>query len=191
VALEPDVKCCLNGIAVVLLLLLTWGAASPALAEPQMLDPCPEGLDRVSFPSGEWVGILVFDATGDGLPDVFIADTNRGGNAGEPWRLNRATPGGGFEIVGSVFFHPKGFRLVGTRLETYWRSNAASGTFVTYRISDESITQIEKTELLYANDPEYERRSKAISDWRPNLQGSWFSALRTEAGERRCREQRW
>ena len=180
-------RSCRNSVMVGLIFLIL-GAVSPTTGEPSEFDPCPAGLDHLYFLPGEWVGVLVLDATGDGLPDILIADTDRGGNAGEPWQLNRATPSGGFEIVGSVFFHPLGFRLVGTRLETYWRSNADSGTFITYRISDEAITQIEKTDLLYANSPEFMRRWKAILDWRPNLQGTWFSALRTKAGELRCRE---
>lgn len=155
----------------VLLLLLGTSASQEA-------DACPEPIAAVMKQIGrapEWLETLVIDADGDGALDVFV-ENGSSGNAGKPWKLYRSTEEGEYEAVGTVFFHPLGFKLEDSRLETYWRLNAGSGNFITYRVSSVSIDEVESTELLTTADAEYETRWRSIAAWRPNLKDRYFGA---------------
>lgn len=164
-------------MAATFLMLLAF-VASAVGEEPGMCPAPIEAVMRTMPASPEWVGALVLDANADGVPEVFIADTDRGGNAGEPWRLYRRAQEDSYEVVGTVFFHPLGFKLENLRLETYWRLNAASGRFITYRLAADSIDEIERTELLSTEDAEFKKRWRAIAAWRTNLQDWYYSAQR-------------
>jgi hypothetical protein len=155
-------------------LILVLAAAAPG-------DGCPRAVEAVVAtldPEAGWVGALLVDATGNGEPEVFIADTDRGGNAGEPWRVYRRTGRGEYAVLGSVFLHPLGFKADGPLLKTYSRRNATSGRFFTYRVSEDSIREISATGVLRAGDAEFEERWGEIAAWRESLRGGSFSASR-------------
>lgn len=96
------------------------------------------------------------DLDGDGVPELFIIATDWTGNGGAPQLVFRKTPAG-YVLLGELFMHPKGYRVLPPnaqgeiRLVVYERLGGSEGNILWMVQRNEQFV-IEKSERVTPGD---------------------------------------
>ena len=137
------------------------------------------------------------DVTADGMPEMFLAQSQNAGKGGLSWIIYSPVGGGQYRVLGREVFHIRGFRYDPTsaQLVVVRGRNIETSFIVTYRIDSGGIMEVQRDEVANGSQTLSEEKqndqawrdevglkfwSIAIEDLEESSQPVWKSRLSQE-----------
>lgn len=119
-----------------------------------------------SFPTQ--VFRIEIDVTGDGVPEVLLANTTLAGTSGlQGWHVYSKAGDGRYRYLGVGEFSYLLFKLTddGSKLMAYYKSDVGKGTIIAYRIDAAGFHELERQDGVVAESDDW----KQFGVWRTRV----------------------
>jgi hypothetical protein len=119
--------------------------------------------------------IIELDVFVSGHPALFLSHSLTCGNAQCMWYVYEAVDSDHYRFVGTIGFHPKGFRWDEQRrlIWAYFRHGGSEGHFEAYHPEHDGFRKVSGTPTLRTTSAEFDAEWLKISAWREAAPPVW------------------